>query len=187
MGQASVTDLLQMWGAGDGQAAAQVLPLVYDELRRIAAKQLGPGRPGATVQATEIVHELYLRLSAHPDFHWSSRVNFYAFSARLIRQILVDQARRRQRRKRGGRAARVTLSEAMACVEAANPDVLAVDAALEKLQAIDPRKAAIVELRFFAGMTLEETAGQLGISAETVSREWRRARAWLSGELEGES
>jgi RNA polymerase sigma factor (TIGR02999 family) len=183
MGQASVTDLLQMWGTGDGQAAARLLPLVYDELRRIAARQLGPGRRSPTVQATEIVHELYLRLSAHPEFHWSSRANFYAFAARLIRQILVDQARHRQRRKRGGSAARVTLSEAVACVEGANPDVLALDAALEKLQAIDPRKAAIVELRFFAGMTLEETAGQLGISAETVGREWRRARAWLSDEL----
>lgn len=179
----NITYLLEQWSAGDRTAAEQVMPLVYDHLRRIAARHLR-GRGDQTLQATAIVHEAYLRLQGQEPVPWSSRAHFYAFAAHMIRQIIVDHARRRHRLKRGGRAARVTLSEAMAWEEAKSPDVLALDQALARLEEIDRRKATIVELRFFAGMTIEETAGQLGISVETVGREWRRARAWLSGQLE---
>ena len=178
----TVTYLLERWSAGDRAAAERVMPLVYDHLRRIAARHLR-GRGDQTLQATAIVHEAYMRLDGQ-QLPWVSRAQFYAIAAHLIRQIVVDHARYRHRLKRGGGAARVTLSEEVAWAEAKSPDVLALDQALERLEGIDRRKAAIVELRFFAGMTLEETAGQLGISIETVGREWRRARAWLSDQLE---
>ena len=179
----SVTYLLERWSAGDRAAAEQVMPLVYDHLRRIAARHLRHARGDQTLQATAIVHEAYMRLNGQ-HLPWSSRAQFFAFAAHMIRQIIVDHARYRHRHKRGGRAARVTLSEAVAWEEAKSPDVLALDQALERLEELDRRKATIVELRFFAGMTIEETAGQLGISVETVGREWRRARAWLSDQLE---
>jgi RNA polymerase sigma factor (TIGR02999 family) len=182
---APLTDLLQRWSQGDREAAEEALPLVYSELRRIAAKELRRRPVGQTLQATALVHEAYLRLSGCEGFGLSNRTHFYALAARLIRQILVDYARRQNRLKRGGEAARVTLSETVGLVHPRGPDLLAVDEALVKLEALDPRKAAVVELRFFAGLTLEETAEQLGISPETVGREWRRARAWLCDELEG--
>lgn len=184
MRQAPITTLLQRWSQGDREAAEEVLPLVYDELRRISARELHRGRRDPTLQATAIVHEVYLRLSGKEGFGLSSRAHFFALAARLTRQILVDYARRRHRLKRGGQGARVTLTETAGLVEPKGPDLLAVDEALEKLEALDPRKASIVELRFFAGLTLEETAEQLGVSVETVTREWRRARAWLCNELE---
>jgi RNA polymerase sigma-70 factor, ECF subfamily len=183
MRQAPVTNLLQRWSAGDREAAEQALPLVYDDLRRMAAKQLRGNRGGHTLQATAIVHEVYLRLSGHQGFRLSSRTHFFALAAQLIRRILVDHARRRNRIKRGGGADRVTLTETAGLVAPRDADLLAVDEALAKLEALDVRKAAIVELRFFAGLTLEETAEQLGVSPETVGREWRRARAWLCNEL----
>jgi RNA polymerase sigma-70 factor, ECF subfamily len=179
----SVTYLLERWSAGDRAAAEQVMPLVYDHLRQIAARHLRGWRGDQTLQATAIVHEAYLRLNGQ-HLPWSSRAQFFAFAAHMIRQIVVDHVRRRHRLKRGGRAARVTLSEAIAWEEAKSPDLLALDQALERLEGLDRRKATIVELRFFAGMTIEETAGQLGISVETVGREWRRARAWLSDQLD---
>jgi RNA polymerase sigma factor (TIGR02999 family) len=180
----NVTYLLEQWSAGDRTAAEQVMPLVYDHLRHIAARHLRRGRGDQTLQATAIVHEAYLRLQGQGYLAWSNRAHFFAFAARLIRQILVDHARHRHRLKRGGHAARVTLSEMIAWEDARSPDVLALDEALKRLEGLDRRKATIVELRFFAGMTIEETAGQLGISVETVGREWRRARAWLSDQLE---
>lgn len=184
MRQPTVTHLLQRWSTGDREAAEQVLPLVYDELRHIASKELRREREGHTLQATAIVHEAYLRLSGHEGFQWPSRAHFFAFAAHLIRRILVDYARHQNRLKRGGQAERVTLDEGIGLVEARSPDLVALDEALARLEAIDPRKAAIVELRFFGGLTLDETAGQLGISAETVSRDWRRAKAWLLTELQ---
>ena len=184
MKQPSVTHLLQRWSTGDRQAAEQALPLVYEELRRIASKELRRERAGHTLQATAIVHEVYLRLDGQQGFHWPSRAHFFAFAAHLIRRILVDYARRQNRQKRGGQAERVTLAEASSLVEARSPDLVALDEALSRLEAIDPRKGAIVELRFFAGLTLDETAEQLGVSPGTISREWRRAKAWLYGELQ---
>ena len=180
-----ITALLQRWSAGDRQAAEEVLPLVYDELRRIAGNEFRRKRGGDTLQATAIVHEVYLRLSGREEFRIASRTHFFALAAKMIRQILVDHARRQHRLKRGGGVETVTLVEAHSLGLAQGPDLLAVDEALKRLEALDPRKAAVVELRFFGGLTLDETADQLGISAETVGREWRRARAWLCKELEG--
>lgn len=184
MAQTSVTHLLQRWSTGDREAAEQALPLVYDELRRIASKELRRERQGHTLQATAIVHEAYVRLVAHPGLEWSSRSHFFAFSAHLIRRILVDYARRRNRAKRGGLYEKITLIEAADLAPEKSPDLIALDEALSGLEKVDPRKALVVELKFFAGLTLEEIAMQLGISAETVSREWRRARAWLYSALQ---
>jgi RNA polymerase sigma factor (TIGR02999 family) len=178
-----ITQWLQQWSTGDREAAERVLPLVYDELRRIAAAQLRRERSEHTMQATAIVHEAYLRLSEQAGLRWPSRAHFFAFAAHLIRRILVDYARLRSWAKRGGNLQRVTLAEAAELATGRSPDLVAVDDALSALEALDPRKAAVVELRFFAGLSLEETAVQLGVSPETVSREWRRAKAWLYREL----
>lgn len=182
----SITQWLQQWSTGDQEAAERVLPLVYDELRRIAASQLRRERAEHTLQATAIVHEAYLRLSEQDGLTWPSRAHFFAFAGRLIRRILVDHARTRNRAKRGGQMQRITVLEVEALAELAldqSPDLVALDDALSALETLDPRKAAVVELRFFAGLSLEETAVQLGVSAETVGREWRRAKAWLYNEL----
>jgi len=182
--QATITQLLQQWGSGDREAAERLLPEVYDELRRIAARQLRHERSDHTLQATAIVHEAYLRLAQDPGLRWPSRVHFFAFAAHLIRRVLVEHARTRNRAKRSGHLQRITLAEAEGELQLArSPDLEALDQALSALEALDPRKAAVVELRFFAGLSLEETAGQLGVSPETVSRDWRRARAWLYAEL----
>jgi RNA polymerase sigma-70 factor (ECF subfamily) len=182
--QTAVTQLLQQWSSGDREAAEQVLPLVYDELRRIAAWQLQKERSEHTLQATAIVHEAYLRLSEKSSLHWPSRTHFYAFAAHLIRRILVDHARTRNRVKRGGELQRITVKEIEAIAGTGeSPDLVALDDALTALEELDPRKAAVVELRFFAGLSIEETAAQLGVSPETVGREWRRAKAWLYNEL----
>ena len=184
MSQSSVTQLLQRWSTGDQEAAEQALPLVYDELRRIASRELRHERGGHTLQATAIVHEAYMRLVAQPGLEWSSRSQFFAFSAHLIRRILVDHARHRNRAKRGGLAEKITLVEAADLALEKSPDLIALDEALSDLEKVDPRKATVVELKFFAGLTLEEIATQLGISSETVGREWRRARAWLFSALQ---
>jgi RNA polymerase sigma factor (TIGR02999 family) len=184
--QATVTQWLQRWSEGDQEAAARALPLVYDELRRIAARQLRHERDDHTLEATAIVHEAYLRLAQQNGLHWPSRTHFFAFAAHLMRRILVDHARHLNRAKRGAGAHRITLSEAAGLALVRSPDLEAVDDALSALEEIDPRKAAVVELRFFAGLTIEETAAQLGVSPETVGREWRRAKAWLYRELSRE-
>lgn len=184
MTDGTITKLLQTWSEGDQEAAVRVLPLVYDELRQIASRQLRQERGGHTLQATAVVHEAYLRLSGHAGFEWPSRAHFFAFAAHLIRRILVDHARHRNRAKRGGGLERVTLAEAADLSLERAPDLVALDEALTQLESLDPRKAAVVELRFFAGLTLDETAEQLGVSSETVGREWRRARAWLFDQLQ---
>jgi RNA polymerase sigma factor (TIGR02999 family) len=186
MSDVQITQLLQGWSAGDQEAAERVLPLVYGELRRIALRELRHERHDHTLEATAIVNEAYLRLTGQDGFHWPDRAHFFAFAAHLIRRILVDYARRRNRDKREGGWRKVTLSEAADLLRSKSCDVEMLDDALTSLQTLDPKKAAVVELRFFAGLTLEETAVQLGISAETVSREWRRAKAWLSKELRGQ-
>jgi RNA polymerase sigma factor (TIGR02999 family) len=180
----AITALLQQWSSGDREAAEEVLPLVYDELRRIAALQLRQERSEHTLQATAIVHEAYLRLSEESSLRWPSRAHFYAFAAHLIRRILVDHARNRNRLKRGGDLQRITVAEIEAIADSGeSPDLVALDDALTTLETLDPRKAAVVELRFFAGLSIEETAAQLGVSPKTVSREWRLAKAWLFNEL----
>lgn len=184
MAPTSVTQLLQRWSTGDREAAEQALPLVYNDLRRIASKELRRARGGQTLQATAIVHEAYMHLAGQAGLKWPSRAHFFAFAAHLIRQILVDHARNRNRIKRGRGYEKVTLREAAGLAWEKSPDVIALDEALSSLEKVDPRKASVVELKFFAGLTLEEIAEQLGISVETVSREWRRAKAWLYDALE---
>ena len=179
----TMTQLLQDWSSGSRSAAEEVMPLVYQELRRIASRELRKERDDHTLEATALVHEAYMRLQGNDRFHWPSRAHFFAFAAHLIRRILVDHARNRNRAKRGGGWERVTLAEAADLSLSRSPDLLALDEALTSLEAIDPRKAAVVELRFFAGLNLEETAAQLGVSPETVGREWRRAKAWLYSQL----
>jgi RNA polymerase sigma factor (TIGR02999 family) len=180
----TITQLLARWSSGDQEAAERVLPLIYGELRRIAARQLRQERGDHTLQATAIVHEAYMRLVGQPGLEWPNRSHFFAFSAHLIRRILVDYARRRNRAKRGGLSEKITLVEVADLALEKSPDLVALDEALCGLEKVDPRKATVVELKFFAGLTLEEIAEQLRISPETVSREWRRARAWLYSTLQ---
>jgi len=179
----SVTQLLQRWSTGDREAATAVLPLIYGELRRIAARQLRGERGDHTLQATALVHEAWLRIGENGSFHWPRREDFFAFAAHLIRRVLVDHARRYNSEKRGGHRQRVTLSEAADLALEKSPDLVALDEALKSLQAIDPVKATIVELRYFAGLTAKEIAVQLGISPETVGRHWHRAQSWLYDQL----
>ncbi len=181
--QNDVTSLLEAWNAGDQNAAAEVLPLVYDELRRIAGRYCRRERVGHTLQATAIVHEAYLRLIEDSGAQWNSRPHFVGTVAHLMRRILVDYARQRNTGKRGGKAARVTLTEAQVLSTERSPDLLELDIALTELSELDPQKARIVELRFFGGLTIEETAEFLDVSPATVVRQWRRARAWLYGQL----
>lgn len=180
----TITRLLVRWSSGDQAAAEQLLPLVYDELRRIASRQLRLERENHTLQPTAIVHEAYLRLVRQPGLDWPSRAYFFGFTANLIRHILVDYARHRNRAKRGGAVRRVTLAEIGDPALEKSPDLVALDQAIDALEKLDSRKATVVELKFFAGLTLDEIAAQLEISPETVSREWRRARAWLYRELQ---
>ena len=183
MTEETITQWLTRWGSGDPEAAERALPLVYQELRRMAARQLLLEREAHTLQATAIVHEAYLRLAGQSGLEWPSRSHFFAFAAHLIRRILVDHARHRNRAKRGGLAETVALVEVADLPLGKSPDLVALDEALSGLEKIDPRKATVVELKFFAGLTSEEIAQQLRISPETVRREWRRARAWLYGAL----
>jgi len=180
----SITRLLAKWSSGDQEAAERVLPLVYEELRGIASRQLRQERGAPTLQATAIVHEAYLRLNGQAGLEWPSRTHFFAFAAHLIRRILVDHARHRNRAKRGGLMRKVTLAEVADLALEKSPDLVALDEALCDLEKIDPRKAAVVELKFFAGLTIEEIAEHLAVSPETVSREWRRAKAWLYSALQ---
>lgn len=187
-----VTDALHKLSFDDSAAQGELLPLIYDELRRIA---LGLGRwerSGHTLQATALVHEAYLQLFGergvqHSGIRWRDRSHFLACAARLMRRILVDHARQRNALKRGGTSVRVVLDEELDGAEDLSPLVVAVDDALRALETLDPRAARVVELRFFAGLTLEETADALRISRKTVVREWRKARAWLTAELESDS
>lgn len=183
MSEATITLLLQGWTSGDQSAAEEVLPLVYEELRRIAARHLRQERDAHTLQATAVVHEAYLRLSEQGGLRWPSRAHFYAFAAHLIRRILVDYARTRNRAKREGPYEKMTFADAGDLALEKSPDLEALDTALADLEKVDPRKAAVVELKFFAGLSLEEIAEQLGVSLETVGRDWRRAKAWLYSSL----
>jgi RNA polymerase sigma-70 factor (ECF subfamily) len=163
------------------------MPQVYDELRRLAANYLRRERPGQTLQATALVHEAFLRLNAEKNHPWKNRTHFLAIAALSMRQILVQRARARHAAKRGGDAQRITLDESALAetpqADAAGVDVLALDAALERLAALDPQQAKIVELRYFGGMTVEEVGETLAISPATVKRHWTLARAWLQREL----
>lgn len=183
-----VTQLLAELSAGNQQALDQLLPLIYDELRQMAARYLGRERRGHTLQATALVHEAYFRLVDQRAVQWRDRSHFFAIAAQAMRRILVDHARARQASKRGAGFARVTIDDgAVLGDDSALPpeELLAIDEALTELAALDPQQGRIVELRFFGGFTVEETAEVLGISPATVKREWATARAWLHRRLVG--
>ena len=165
------------------ERAADLLPAVYDELRRLAAALTQQLRPGQTLQATALVHEAYLRLVRDQDPGWDGRRHFFGAAARAMREILVEQARRKGSRKRGGGARRVELSEGLALIEPPADDLLALDEAIQQLQAERPQLAEVVRLRYYAGLSVEETAAVVGRSVSTVTREWRFARAWLAGKV----
>ena len=164
-------------------AVNALLPLVYDELRRLAAAYLRRERPGQPIQATALVHEAYLRLLKDKPDRWQNRAHFCAIAAHSMRQILIERARARGALKRGGVQARVTLDEGLLAADSPHIDLLALDEALQRLEAIDPEQARLVELRFFGGLTIEEAAEAMNISAATVKRHWTIARAWLAREL----
>lgn len=181
---ADVTRILDAMQAGDAQAAEQLLPLVYGELRKLAAAKLAREKPGQTLDATALVHEAYLRLVGHEDSRpWDNRGHFFAAAAEAMRRILVENARRRSRQKRGGQGRRMELSEAILSVSAPPDEVLAVDEALVKLQAEDESAAQLVKLRFFVGLSIEEAAQVLNVSRATAYRHWAYAKAWLRCEL----
>jgi RNA polymerase sigma factor (TIGR02999 family) len=179
-----VTRILKAIEQGDPHAAEQLLPLVYEELRKLAAQKLAQERPGQTLQATALVHEAYLRLVDEDKVRrWDSRGHFFAAAAEAMRRILVDSARRRGAQKRGARLERIDLPDLAEAAQDDPIDLLALDEALKKLEAVHPQKAQVVKLRFFAGCTLEETAQTLGIARATAQRHWAFARAWLYGQL----
>lgn len=182
-----VTRLLLAWREGDSAALNQLAPLVYDELRRLARKHMRGERASHTLQTTALVHEAYLRLVQSSRVRWQDRTHFFAVAAQLMRRVLVDQARRRRFRKRGGDYTRITLEEAVVLAPERDIDLVALDEALERLGAFAPRKCRVVELRFFGGLSIEETAEVMGVSVDIVKREWRTAKLWLLRELKGES
>lgn len=182
----AVSELLRSWSDGDDDALQQLIPLVERELRRLARAYMGRERRGHTLQTTALVNEAFLKLTDARRVRWQDRAHFLGISARLMRRVLVDHARRRGYLKRGGDVQRVTLHEGL--VTSAEPalDVVALDRALEALAKVDARKSRIIELRFFGGLSVEETAEVLHVSADTVKRDWRLAKLWLLRELEGE-
>ena len=181
-----ITRILSAIEDGDPSAAGQLLPLVYEELRKLAALKLARENPGQTLQATALVHEAYLRLVGEGAGGWENRRLFFAAAAEAMRRILVEQARRKRRVRHGGGKHRVDLEEGCSLVAAPDEDLLALDEALTRLAAFRPDRAEVVKLRFFAGLTMAETASALGISQPTAERYWRFARTWLYAELRGE-
>jgi RNA polymerase sigma-70 factor, ECF subfamily len=180
---AAANRLLREWSAGDRAALDQLIPLVHAELHRLARGYLSRERPGQTLQPTALVNEAYLKLVGERSMQWQSRSHFIAVAARLMRFILVDHCRGKRYAKRGGGAVRVTLDENLEVGDDRGAEMLAVDAALKKLEAQDPRKSRIAELRCFGGLSVEETAEALNVSVATVMRDWRLTKAWLQREL----
>jgi RNA polymerase sigma factor (TIGR02999 family) len=178
-----VTQLLRDWSDGNSAAREELLQLVYRPLRELAGHHLRRERDGHTLQPTALVHELYLKLVKQRRVDWSDRGHFFAVAAQMMRRILVDHARRRKSDKRGGEMVSLALDDALDVAAAESIDVVALDVALEHLTAIFPQQARIVELRFYGGLTIDETAEVLGVSAATISREWTMARAWLRRSL----
>jgi len=179
MSPQEVTQLLADWGKGDRSALDKLLPLVHAELRRMARRQMSQERPGHTLQATALVNEAYLKLAGQQEFEWQNRAHFFAVVAQVMRHILIDHARAHTRDKRGGGAIQVSLDETVVLAEGQTEQLIALDEALRSLEVVDPQKSKIVELRYFGGLSIEETADVLNISPRTVRREWQRAKAWL--------
>lgn len=182
---AEVTELLRRWSGGDVGARESLVPLVYDELRRLARYYLASQRSDHTLQSTAIVHEAYLRLAGRNNVHWENRSHFFAVAAQLMRRILVDHARKRNAAKRGGASRTLLVDEAVEPSSQRELDLVALDDALKALATLDERQSRIVELRFFGGLSIEDTARMLEISPATVKREWSTARAWLYEEISG--
>jgi RNA polymerase sigma factor (TIGR02999 family) len=179
----SVTGLLVAWGKGDEAAFQQLIPLVERELHRIARRCMAGERAGHSLQATALVNEAYLRLIDAQQVKWQDRAHFLAMSARLMRRILVDWARSKQYQKRGGGALKVTFDEALPVASERGEDLIALDEALQALAKFDERKSKVIELRFFGGLSVEETASVLSVSVDTVMRDWKLAKAWLLREM----
>ena len=180
---ADVTSLLNKLAAGDQEAAAQLVPLVYEELRRLAARRLRQERPDHTLQATALVHEAYVKLAAQRDAKWQNRAQFFGVASQVMRRILVDYARGQQRIRRGGKQQKVSLDDVLLVSPVRTEEVLTVHESLSRLEKLDARQARIVELRYFGGLTVEEIADVVGISTKTVTRELNVAKAWLYGDL----
>ena len=178
-----VIQLLAQWNNGDKSAFDKLMPLIHDELRRLAHRYMSRERPGHTLQTTALVNETYLRLTNRENIHWQNRAHFFAIAAEAMRTILVDHARAHAYAKRGGGAPRVVLDEALAVSPKVAAEVVALDDALKELAKLDADQSRIVELRFFGGLTIEETAEVLRISPATVKREWNTAKAWLYREI----
>ena len=183
--RAHVTELLLEWGGGDRAALDELVPIIHEELRRLARHQMRGERDNHTLQTTALVNEAFLRLVDLRRIRWQDRAHFLALSARLMRRILVDHARSRGYQKRGGGAANVTLDESLVASPERGVDLVALDDALEDLARVDARKSQVVELRFFGGLSVEETAEALKVSPETVTRDWRLAKVWLFREISG--
>ena len=182
-----ISGLLAAWNNGDEEALSHLMSCVYPELRRIARQRLGRRPAGHTLESAALANEAYLKLIRAGGIRCENRVHFLALCSQIIRRILVDHARSRGYAKRGGNALRVSLDEALLAAKARGVEVLALDEALQALSKIDARKSRVVELRYFGGLSVDETAEVLGISPETVKRDWRTAKAWLLGELTGEN
>ena len=185
--QHEITRLLADWSNGDRQALEKLTPLVYDELRRLAGRYLRQERAGHTLQSTALVHEAYMKLVGQNNVRWQNRAHFFGIAAQMIRRILVDYARARKADKRGAGAERLSLDEAIALPGGQDLDLVALDDALEGLAKIDARQSRLVELRFFAGLTIEETAEVMQMSLATAKRDWVSAKAWLSREVRRQS
>ena len=183
--RAHVTELLLAWGSGDRAALDELVPIIHEELRRLARHQMRGERDNHTLQTTALVNEAFLRLVDLRRIQWQDRAHFLALSARLMRRILVDHARSRSYQKRGAGVANVTLDETLVASPERGVDLVALDDALEVLARVDARKSQVVELRFFGGLSVEETAEALKVSPETVTRDWRLAKAWLLREISG--
>ena len=186
MSTQNITQLLERWGTGNKEVLDELLPIVYDELRRQAARYLRRERIGHTLQTTALIHEAYMRLVDQRNVRWQNRAHFFGIASQLMRRILVDHARTKKRAKRGGSDIRVSLTDIAASTKAEDLDVIALDEALNRLSTIDQQQARIVELRFFSGLTVEETAEVLSISPATVKRDWSMAKAWLHREISNE-
>ncbi len=181
-----ITSLLSSWSAGEPGAFQALMELAYDDLRAIAHRRLAAVGAGETLGTTALVHEAFLRLVDQREVRWQNRAHFFGISARVMRRVLVDFARERGYRKRGGGTLRVPLDEALLVAEAPDEDLVALDAALDALAQVDARKSRAIELRFFGGLTTEETALVLDVSPDTVKRDWRLAKAWLKREMRGD-
>lgn len=178
-----VTSLLKKLAAGDPNASAELVPLVYEELRRIALARLRRERPGHTLQATALVHEAYIKLAGQPDTNWQNRAQFFGVASQVMRRILVDYARTQLRSRRGGRPRKVSLDEVILVSPQRSEELLSVHESLLRLERIDPRQSRVVELRYFGGLTVDEIAEVVGVTPRTVARDLNMAKAWLYGEL----